>query len=516
METVIEAANVDDAIIVYGLLQKNNVEIPKDLKQKLLELAAYYNSKSPSEDSMSGEFVDVSKRTEVSAWADGGFADQLFASFEEKTDAAYNAIIRGKSKYNQAAKAHQLYKEALEKGVVLNVTTFNYVLKLPYWLHDSSAPRWQMVQELLQNMNERRVRPNVGTLNAVLFMATKVGNDQQARTNCLQTLSAFHRLGVRPSLGSWQYVLSCFCRDRSPTSTILLDILDQVENREWQVETPNDYNFFATAMTVCRNHLSDPATAHRIHQLLNYGDNYDLIGNARKETVYYRNYLGVLLDSAPMEEFMSTYETIVPNLHCPEVGIMSAVLQNVDAKGAIEYLPKIWSDMIILQHANKSHLVQAVMNTMAQNKPIAEIKSHEGLSQKFATIVWDLYELIDEQPEWRQNKLEWDGPLLSNALTILCRADEFEKAEAIFNKCLEPHVNAVSVADADAIGSFVRLCIDKRKPTTAINALKYNVDNIGPEANIELGKLIVSSFTLSEVHLSRVTSLVGEVDVQNP
>ena len=58
-------------------------------------------------------------------------------------------------------------------------------------------------------------------------------------------------------------------------------------------------------------------------ELLHTGDNYDLIGDSYKEAVYYRNLLGLLFSTEPVEEFMERfYNKLVPNVYTPEPGIM--------------------------------------------------------------------------------------------------------------------------------------------------------------------------------------------------
>lgn len=47
-----------------------------------------------------------------------------------------------------------------------------------------------------------------------------------------------------------------------------------------------DAFFFVTAMDVCNNHLQDSELAKRVDQLLHFGNNYDLIGDSYKESIY--------------------------------------------------------------------------------------------------------------------------------------------------------------------------------------------------------------------------------------
>lgn len=510
LESAINSANVADAILIYELLQKNNVEISAELKQSLLELVSFRNSEDlPEEEQIiDRSMTDISK-PEVAKWNNGSFADQLFDSMEEKTDAAYNAIIRGKAKYQQALKAHQLFVEALAKNVTIDANTFNHVIPLAYWLHDNPQARLNMLTEVLQTMNDRRVRPNVETLNASLYVVTKIGNNTLARNQCLQLLAEFHRLGVVPTLGTWYYVLAIFYRQQAPRSDILLDILDVIDNKEWRANNESDLNFFATAISVCNQYLHSPEAADRIYALLHFGDNMTLLGTAHKETVFYRNYLKVLMENLPIDEFMRRYETIVPNVHSPEFGLLMGLLQTIDERAAIEYLPKIWSDLIVLQHSNKTKVIELILHTMAHNRTIPDIATHTGLDEKFAQIAWDIHIMIDTQPEKRKFRVDWSGRSLSDALTIICRVNDFEKANALFEKCLQTDVFAVAVVNTEAISQFVELCIADGKPTAAIAALKYNVENVGAAENIKLGKLIVSSLTLAEDHMTKVAVLIG-------
>ena len=69
-------------------------------------------------------------------------------------------------------------------------------------------------------------------------------------------------------------------------STILHDIINHLEDKEHQIRDLKDTHFFVTAMEMARHHLNDVALARRIDKLLNYGDNYNLIGDSYKESVY--------------------------------------------------------------------------------------------------------------------------------------------------------------------------------------------------------------------------------------
>lgn len=60
----------------------------------------------------------------------------------------------------------------------------------------------------------------------------------------------------------------------------------QIENKYHEIRDLSDTNFFVSAMDVCRNHLNDVKLAKRIDNLLHFGNNYDLIGDSYKESIY--------------------------------------------------------------------------------------------------------------------------------------------------------------------------------------------------------------------------------------
>jgi pentatricopeptide repeat domain-containing protein 3 len=71
-----------------------------------------------------------------------------------------------------------------------------------------------------------------------------------------------------------------------PISSILVDIMDAIEGQTFNIQHPKDTFFFVTAMDVCRNHLQDVNLARRVNKLLHVGNNYDLIGDSFKESIY--------------------------------------------------------------------------------------------------------------------------------------------------------------------------------------------------------------------------------------
>jgi pentatricopeptide repeat domain-containing protein 3 len=71
-----------------------------------------------------------------------------------------------------------------------------------------------------------------------------------------------------------------------PVSSILVDIMRENQGKSFTIQDPKDTFFFVTAMDICRNHLQDLDLAQKVNELLHVGNNYDLIGDSYKESIY--------------------------------------------------------------------------------------------------------------------------------------------------------------------------------------------------------------------------------------
>lgn len=521
LKTLISSVEVTDAILVYKLMIQKNIEVPQDLKQSLFELVCYYNH----EDTLSEDLIEerwfsqstVGKERQRKTWKDGDLAEQLFQEIEPKDTSAYCTIIRGMCKFHQVERAWALFQEALDKDLNVDVTTFNSIIQVANFLKESGEMRWELVQDILRTMAKRQIQPNQGTLNSVLSLISTIGGFRQARSYALETLAEFKSLGIEPSLGTWYYMLIIFCRERGPVSHVLVDILTQIEGKEFRIENAKDTFFFVTAMDVCRNHLNDKELAKRVNKLLHFGNNYDLIGDSYKESIYYRHYFALLCSTEPLDKFMETYNLLVPHIYTPEPGIMAEILKHVDINGALDLVPQLWSDMVIFDHTNRESLLHQVLKIMVENRPSKEFTNQEGLDEKFADIAWKIWTKIEEQPENRTNQLNWTGSMLGDILNLCCRHENYTRAVEVFTKLDKDQHSIAGTPQPAALDLFVQLCIEQKQPSRAISVLQYSVDN-GLSDNGAMARRIATSMTLDESHLSKLSSLVGSeaLKVQTP
>ncbi|EDW32494.1 GL10414 [Drosophila persimilis] len=508
---LIEQGELKDAVLVYNLMEQKGIALSSELKQRLLELVCFHNNQDPLPEEYIEErwFLENNRRRERhgKTWKDGDLAEKLYSEIEPKTPKTYASLIRGMAKYLQCERAYALLQEAGEKQIQLDTNTFNSIIQIISFLKDNAEQRWQLCTELLQQMSEQKLRPNLGTLNAILQCISTFGNFKLARTSALKVLPEFKQLGVNPSLGTYYYLLIIFCRERGPVSHVIVDILNEIAGREFRVEHPKDTYFFATAMDVCRNHLNDKSLAKKVNELLHTGNNYDLIGDSFKESIYYRNYLALLCQTESIEDFMLTYDLLVPNIYIPEPGIMEEVLRTIEINAAVEHVPRIWSDMVVFDHTHRESLLLYVLRIMVDNRPNADTPAQSQLPEQCAKVALDMYNKIEESVR-RIKKVSFTGQMLGDILTLLVRGDNYEKASEVFSHIDKNQHRIPGTPAESALQEYVEASVKEKAPSQALAALQYAVEN-NMESSV-LAKLIHDGFTLNETHLAKLKSLVGE------
>lgn len=158
-------------------------------------------------------------------------------------------------------------------------------------------------------MNKLGVPMNLYTLNSVLNVLTTMAASQESKKYALKIIAEAKQFDIEPCLASYYYLLKIFCSDsmfkifeftniivlfiviifnflERNRSTILVDILNQLEGKSLAIKDMIDTNFFMAAMENCRYHLQSVDIALKVHSLLLTKKNYNLIGDSYKESVY--------------------------------------------------------------------------------------------------------------------------------------------------------------------------------------------------------------------------------------
>ncbi|CAL8089878.1 unnamed protein product [Orchesella dallaii] len=512
---LIKQGHLSDAVNVYNILKNKGIDISKDGQQAFLELLCYCNEVELLEDDLIEErwykSGMMSRERLKNSWKERGLAETVFQEINEPDIRAYCALIRGRAKFYQVEKAWQLYQEVLGKSLKVDVETYNSLIKIVNFLREATDLRWQLVQELLHDMESNSVQPNLGTLNAILETLSTIGNVKEARTLCLQTLAEFKKLGIEPSLASYYFLLTTFCKDRGPISTILADILKELRGKELTIQDPKDTFFFVTAMDVARNHLQNLELADSINELLFTSNNYDLIGDSFKESIYYRHYVALKCNLEPFDVFMQYYDKIVPNIYTPEPGIMEEILKSMELSSAIEYLPKLWSDMVIFDHTLRESLLALVLNLTAAYFPDVEegvVSDSSKLAEQFSQISWKIWGIIENQDRERSRVINWTGKMLGDLMTVQLKSRNFRNACEIIKKLLQNNQDILGIPTLDSLRLFLDSAIEENSGSMCLACLQYINDCGFPEV-VELAEEVHEKVKLDSIQVAKLSNIVG-------
>ncbi|CAG9091060.1 unnamed protein product [Plutella xylostella] len=475
LQYTINNSLVEDSLQVFQLL--GGMEgVGGDLRVKFLQLLCFYNEKEADSMEWMEErwFASNIKERQAATWRTGGLAEKIFASIEPKTSEAYCAIIQGMAKYYQAERAHMLAQEAIEKGLVLSTDVYNSLLSCVGFLKEGTTMRTEALKATLAEMHKHGISPNQGTLTACLRSVSAWGGGRALQQLALQLLAEFKQIGIQPGLSAYYYMLCLFCKERGPKVDILSTILADLESRETLTAVePTDTNFFITAMGVCSDHLQDINMAERLHTLLMKGDNYKLVGDAYKESIYYRHYVTVACRQAPFEKTTELLDTLVPNVYVPEPTVFEEIIKTLELGGAGARLAAAWSQLVIFGHAKRVRLVERLLQAMCSCYQYQddEVKAK---TRAAAADILSFGQLTDEEIAQKRDQRTPQAQLSAQALTNIIQlcSDVTDKAdphwEAVSEAAQRLRKEAVGVpTDPSVLSSVAQATAAKGKPGIA-------------------------------------------------
>ncbi|CAH2062952.1 unnamed protein product, partial [Iphiclides podalirius] len=474
---------IEDAKKVFELL--GGVEaLSEELKIEFLQLLCFYNEKEPLSMEWLEErwFATNTRERQAATWRLGGLADKIFTSMEPKTPEAYCAMIQGMAKYYQAERAHALANEALDNGIPLSTNAFNSLLTCVGFLKEGTVLRIEAMKSLLTQMNEQGLSPNQGTLVSCLRSLSAWGGGKNLQQIALQILAEFKQLGIQPGLSAYYYLLCLFCKERGPQIDILSSILNDLEKRDTlEPKDATDTNFFITAMGVCSDHLQDVALAERLHKLLMKDENYKLVGDAYKESIYYRHYITVTCRHAPFEKTLELLDTLIPNIYVPEPSVMEEIIKVLELGGAGDRLAQAWSQLVVFGHANRTRLVERLLNAFCNcyqyqdDEVKAKIRAAAADILKFGQLA----EEREEAGERRSPIQKLSATALTNIIELCADAGAeeggWERAEQALARLRGERAAGVP-ARPQVLAELAPRAAAAGKPALAATAVAYLVD----------------------------------------
>ncbi|XP_060867509.1 small ribosomal subunit protein mS39 [Metopolophium dirhodum] len=518
LKIIIKKAIVSDAIAVYDLLKKKDIEISSDTQQSLLELVCFYNNQDDLEEDWIEErwYTQANKNREEyrNTWKSNGFAMTLFSTIKSPNAHHYSIIIQGMAKYNQFEEAYNLYKEANEKGFILSINAYNSAIKTAIYVKEGADHKWLHIQEILTQMYNSGVPMNLWTLNSILNVLTTMTTNSESKKYALKTIAEAKQFDIEPCLASYYYLLQIFCSDRKNKSTILVDILNLIEEKSLSIKDLADTNFFTAAMENCRYHLQNVDVALRVHSVLLKTKNYNLIGDSYKESVYYRHLFAILCQNESVEFLMKYYNDLVPHIYIPEPAITELIVKTLNIAAAVELYPKIWSDILMFDQADREPIIIELINGMALNLfPSFE----QSIKEKLSLLSGTIYDAIEERKETGKIKMLWTGTMLGNLINICLFGDNINKATEIIVKLHKNQNEIIGIPDSLTIATFLDYCIENNYFNELLKCIEYSLEVDYLELDNFISK-ILTKMTLSPMQRAHLSKLVGTehyVEIEN-
>ncbi|KPP73135.1 pentatricopeptide repeat domain-containing protein 3, mitochondrial-like, partial [Scleropages formosus] len=444
LRELIHLRKVRSAVDMYDRLLQAGTVVSLELTNNLLDLICFYGDQDPvqgdqaePEKTAEGEVVqDPAPRRKEGrfrksdslhrTWRKDNNAERIFHLMPERNERSYGALIRGMVKYGAHSKAFDLYTDMQNNRMAADVHAFNALIAAAPEVRQKYSEKWDLIAEMLKQMNKLGVRPTLLTFNTVLKSLLRCG--PLSRALVLQVLGEMKALGIEPSLATYYHILVAFYRQGEwgfiPKNKYSLGMVPLCIHL--YLHTPARWEPGRSVLIVllclqCCS-LKDLGLAYRVHSLLNVGDNWKLLGNPSREGFYYGSLFNLVCMMENIGVVLQWYRDLVPSLFYPNSHTMRDLLQALDADNRLDLIPEIWKDVKQLGLATVSgDLAEEVLALMARDEHSPEIQ------ESFANCALAV-KAVYGHGEQSQATLDFTASALCNMATILLAAGRTDQA----------------------------------------------------------------------------------------
>ncbi|KAG7223617.1 hypothetical protein INR49_028511, partial [Caranx melampygus] len=433
-------------------------------------------------------------------WKENNNAERIFNLLPEKDTRCYSALIRGMVKHEAHAKAFSMYTDMLNNRVTADIHIYNALISAaPYVREKEKTERWDLIAELLTEMNQQKIRPSLITFNCVLRALRRCG--PVAKTKSLQTLNEMKALGIDPSLATYDHVLSIAYKSAfsGPRNMdILHHVMSELEGRSFTCQDPGDVTFFATAIKICLD-FKDLEMGYKVQSLLEVGENWRLLGDPYQQSIYYGRFFTLVCLMEHIDVVLKWYKQLIPSLYYPSIQGMMGLLQALDTDSRLDLLPQIWKDICSMGHDNKLDLVEEMLSLMARENHSPEVQ------ESFAMCALDIKKVFDDSR--RRPSLEWSTPALTHIPTLLLRANMTQQAWEM----LQLFKSNNRVPSTELLDRFLTAFHSDGSPQRAVDLVQLSAAFCLPETP-KLAKRTLAEFDLTKEQRAILSELESAGD----
>ncbi|KMQ94849.1 protein ptcd3-like mitochondrial protein [Lasius niger] len=274
------------------------------------------------------------------------------------------------------------------------------------------------------------------------------------------------------------------------------------------IQDARDLSFFVTAMEMASKQFCERQAGEMVNELLLSGENYKFIGDSYKENLYYRAYLELILATEEFETFFKIYSKLVPHVTIPEPAMMKAILEAVQlypAETATQYIPKLWSHMVMFGHLDREGLLENILHLMSVHcKPVSD----SPLNAQYAEIAFTVWDHIQVQNTKRIQHVTVSNTIMGNIIVLLLRGDNFDKAIEVMSSLIEsPHL-IIGTITTDHVREIFELCLAQAHVPAIFSLLEYVTSN-DLEGSGEMARKLQNTIPLTSAQKNILINLVG-------
>ncbi|XP_072860140.2 small ribosomal subunit protein mS39 [Pogona vitticeps] len=514
----IQLRKVNASVDMYDQLLQAGTTIPLNISNSLLDLLCFYGDREPSDmDSHVEEKRESEELQEASeekrqrdtpngrhmTWRKNNNAERIFKLMPEKNAHSYCTMIRGMVKHRAYEDAFGMYTELLNHGFNADVYTFNALILAAKEVKSLSVERCEFIEDLLRQMKQQNVQPNLLTFNSVLKTMRFSGNP--GKRMAMRTLNEMKALNIEPSLATYDHLLHIFYKpahiSENP-SDIIYKILDEIEGKSFYPCDPEDDKFFITAMRICLN-LKDIQLAYQLNRILDTGENRKMMRNHFQQMRYWGRFFHLLCIMEQFDVIMKWYKELVPSVFYLNVEGMQSLLQALDTANHLEIVPELWKDNQQFSHHQRFIIAEEVLDLMARD--VQPLETQIAFADCAASIK-SLY----EGGEFKQVTPEWTTSVLSHITILFARAGRAQEAW----KMLEFFKKHNRIPSCLVMNEILNCIKQENQTKQAFDLVKLAASFSLPSTS-DLAKRVLEEFQLSEEEKKELVEMTEEIDIDS-
>lgn len=507
----ISNGHVSNSITIYDLL-KGEITVPT--KQALLELLCFYNNtKQTSDELLESRWYRFNQKHNKNVWINYPQIDILFNFLKEQEStaaAAYTAMICGLAKHFSLDKAWHLYDESQGKNIALSIDGYNALMSLIPMLKQGDDKSKSLVMDIYRAIAANGITPNICTFNAALNVATVMKTNRTVLDFTRNILADITKFKLKPSLTTYYYMLRILSRFGDASYNSFTKILESLKGETITFQDEKDFNFFVTAMEMASQQFCNRQAGEMVNELLLSSENYKFIGDNFREHVYYRMYLELILATEEFDTFFKLYNKLVPHVTIPEPAVMSAILEALKlhpAQTATQYIPKLWSHMVMFGHLDREELLENILHLLSVHCKSAP---DSPLNAQFAQTALTIWDHIQTQNTKRIQHFVVSNTIIGNVIVLLLRGNNFDKAiEIVSSLVRSPHlVKNNQTITVEHINEIFELCLAQGHVPMIFTLLEYiTFHNL--EGAADMARKLQKTVSLTSAQENILISLVG-------